>query len=101
LKTDLFLNQDFLKPELDIFDPKIISMGGHWSLIHELGHNMQRRCWTPNGAEEVTVNIFTLHAFDLVLHEKPWINKIIRAKLNCGKENDKILSGVATHFTFK
>lgn len=92
--------KDYLKPELDIFDTNIISIGGHWTLIHELGHNMQRSCWTPQGAEEVTANIFTLHAFDLVLHEKPWINKIVRTKLNCG-EHDKLLSGVATHFTFK
>ena len=54
---------------------------GAWSLAHELGHNMQRFCWTPNGTEEVTPNIFVLHAFQLVFKEKPWLNKIQVDKL--------------------
>ncbi len=32
---------------------------------------MTRACWTPSGAEEVTVNIFTLHALHLVFGHKP------------------------------
>ena len=40
--------------------------GGVWGLFHEMGHNHQSRDWTFAGTGEVTVNLFTLHAFETV-----------------------------------
>lgn len=37
-----------------------------WGLFHELGHNHQEREWTFEGTGEVTVNLFTLHALEVV-----------------------------------
>jgi hypothetical protein len=53
----------FANGSLILFNPKEIYQRG-WNLIHELGHNMQRDAWTPRGTEEITVNLFTLHAFE-------------------------------------
>jgi hypothetical protein len=43
---------------------------------------MQRDCWTPSGSEEITVNIFTLHAFNLVFKQKPCLNRILKENLD-------------------
>ena len=79
---------------LDITDPKharfILSKSallkptgeGHWGLFHELGHNMQRSAWTFDGTVEVTCNIFTLHAMEVVSHVNPWIHPWLRNELN-------------------
>lgn len=53
-----------------------------WDLIHELGHNMQRPLWTPHGTEEVTVNLFTLHAYEAVFDENAWTNRLFKEKQN-------------------
>ena len=63
-----------------MFDENLVRKNG-WGLIHELGHNVQRSCWTPIGTEEVTVNIFTLHVFHLVFRQKPSIQQI-KDKIN-------------------
>lgn len=70
-------HKDYARPEssLCVFNEDAVRKNG-WTLIHELGHNMQRSCWTPVGTEEVTVNIFTLHVFHLVFQQKPSILKI-------------------------
>jgi hypothetical protein len=52
-----------------------------WNIIHELAHNMQRSIWTPEGAEEIIVNIFTLHALDNVINENFWISRLIKQEL--------------------
>jgi hypothetical protein len=57
-----------------LFNAKSILANG-WSLLHELGHNMQRLAWTPAGAEELTPNIFALHALDYVFQENKWLEK--------------------------
>jgi hypothetical protein len=44
---------------------------GEWAIFHELGHNMQRDWWTFEGAEEVTVNIFSLKATEMILGTSP------------------------------
>ena len=62
---------------------------GAWTLAHELGHNMQRAYWTPLGTQEVTPNIFALHAFHLVFKETPWNNRILRDKI----ERRRVLLG--------
>lgn len=39
---------------------------GNWGLFHEIGHNHQHRDWTFQGTTEVTVNLFTLYAYETV-----------------------------------
>ena len=41
-------------------------LGGNWGIFHELGHNHQSRYWTFVGTTEVTVNLFTLHAYEFL-----------------------------------
>lgn len=43
-----------------------------WGMFHEIGHNMQDPSWTFSGTGEVTCNIFTLHAMDVITGQKPW-----------------------------
>ncbi|ELU05583.1 hypothetical protein CAPTEDRAFT_195748 [Capitella teleta] len=72
--SDQFLlNHDKLKAE------------GNWGLYHELGHNMQRLEWTFQGTSEVTVNVFTLHAMDVVNGVKPWIHPWLNNQMNAIK----------------
>jgi hypothetical protein len=40
--------------------------GGLWGYYHELGHNHQSDDWTFRGTVEVTVNLFTLYAYEVV-----------------------------------
>jgi hypothetical protein len=49
-----------------VFDINFLKTKGHWALYHEIGHNMQRPEWTFQGSSEVTVNIFSMHAFQKV-----------------------------------
>lgn len=55
-----------------------------WSLVHELGHNIQRVCWAPDGTIEALANLFAFHAFETVFEEKAW-NKFINEKHNESK----------------
>ena len=49
-----------------IFDIDKMMKLGRWGLFHELGHNLQRSEWTFDGCGEVTVNIFSMHAYQFV-----------------------------------
>ena len=51
---------------------------GSWGMFHELGHNMQDPMWTFEGTGEVTCNIFTLHAMDMLCGQKPWIHQWLK-----------------------
>ncbi|XP_063414932.1 TRPM8 channel-associated factor 3-like [Mytilus trossulus] len=53
---------------------------GSWGMFHELGHNFQDSMWTWAGTKEVTCNIFTLHAMDVVCNVKPWDHLWVREK---------------------
>jgi hypothetical protein len=57
---------------------------------------MTRPCWTPNGTEEVTVNIFTLHAMHLVFNQRPLIERIIKQRLN----ESALANYAANNFSF-
>ena len=50
---------------------KSLATLGQWGIFHELGHNMQRGWWTPSGTGEVTVNIFSLKATQIILGKSP------------------------------
>ena len=43
-------------------------------MFHELGHMFQDDVWTWEGTGEVTVNIFTLHAMEVICGIKPWLH---------------------------
>ena len=47
-----------------IFKMSRLARHGRWGVFHEIGHNMQRRHWTPGYGGEVTVNIFTLYCME-------------------------------------
>jgi hypothetical protein len=64
---------DVTDPSNDHFQFNFTSLKtlGHWGLFHEIGHNMQRGWWTPHGTGEVTVNIFSLKATQMMLGTSP------------------------------
>eukprot|EP00298_Acanthocystis_sp_HF-20_P015879 c21302_g1_i2.p1 GENE.c21302_g1_i2~~c21302_g1_i2.p1 ORF type:complete len:702 (+),score=301.34 c21302_g1_i2:88-2193(+) len=52
--------------EFQVVNLTLLSGSGPWGYYHEIGHNFQ---WSPtviDGTTEVTVNLFTLHAFHTV-----------------------------------
>ncbi|CAF2870793.1 unnamed protein product [Rotaria sp. Silwood2] len=82
---------------LDVADPKvenfllnsdILEKKGAWGLFHEIGHNMQRDWWS-NFAVEVTVNIFTLHAMEVICKFQPWIHSWLDDKIEKARESIK------------
>jgi hypothetical protein len=70
---------DCCEPSNDqcIFDVNKLQEKGNWGLFHELGHNMQRSEWTFEAATEVTVNLFSMHAFQVIIgknvNEQKWL----------------------------
>ncbi|XP_035697568.1 TRPM8 channel-associated factor 2-like [Branchiostoma floridae] len=73
-------NMDIAARDKFILDGKKIRKAGNWGLFHELGHNMQRKWWTFEGTGEVTCNVFTLHAMDVVAKRDPWRHPWVRNK---------------------
>ncbi|CAF0877594.1 unnamed protein product [Rotaria sordida] len=80
---------------MDVSDPNaenfllnsdILEKKGSWGLFHEIGHNMQRGWWTFDGTGEVTVNIFSLHAMDVVCHLQPWIHSWLQDQMKMTRE---------------
>ncbi|XP_063414915.1 TRPM8 channel-associated factor homolog [Mytilus trossulus] len=59
---------------------KVNNRKGSWGMFHELGHNFHDSMWTWDGTKEVTCNIFTLHAMDVVCNVKPWEHLWVREK---------------------
>ncbi|XP_074645701.1 TRPM8 channel-associated factor homolog [Tubulanus polymorphus] len=59
-----------------------VKRDGKWGLFHELGHNFQDKLWTWDGTNEVTVNIFTLHAMDVICNKSPWIHPWLKKHMN-------------------
>lgn len=54
-----------------LVDAAHLTTEGNWGFFHEVGHNHQSADWTFEGTGEVTVNLFTLHAFDRVVGIPP------------------------------
>ncbi|CAF4444136.1 unnamed protein product, partial [Rotaria magnacalcarata] len=69
-------HMDVTDPQSDefLFNIHVLKKKGWWGVFHEIGHNMQRDWWTFDGTGEVTVNIFTLHAMNIICHIQPWIH---------------------------
>ncbi|CAF0805804.1 unnamed protein product [Rotaria sordida] len=81
---------------LDVIDPKAdyfllnndyLEKDGYWGIFHELGHNMQRYWWTFSFAGEVTVNIFSLHAMDVICKIQSWIHPWLTDKIENAKQS--------------
>lgn len=64
-----------------VFNTETLEAEGSWGLFHELGHNRQNPAWTFNGTSEVTVNIFTLHAMEVLSNIKPWIHPWLQGQM--------------------
>lgn len=50
----------------------VFSDSGTWGQYHELGHNYQMDAWSYVYGTEVTVNLFSLHAQE-ILHNTSWL----------------------------
>ena len=48
----------------NLVDAAHLTGEGNWGFFHEVGHNHQSGLWTFEGTVEVTVNLFTLYAFE-------------------------------------
>lgn len=45
-------------------EKETLAAGAMWGVYHEIGHNHQKRCWTPACCGEVTVNLFSVLAIE-------------------------------------
>lgn len=45
-------------------EKEMLAQGSMWGVYHEIGHNHQKRCWTPACCGEVTVNLFSVLAIE-------------------------------------
>ena len=66
--------------KLFLLSPQSLNVG-NWGLYHEVGHNMQDQMWTFKGTVEVTCNIFTLHAMEMISTKKVWIHEWLCGQL--------------------
>jgi hypothetical protein len=63
---DVCFPKDQSKSDVCIYDVKSLRKHGSWGMYHEIGHNMQRSEWTFDGCGEVTVNIFSMNAYQRI-----------------------------------
>ncbi len=61
-------------------DAERLERDGSWGHYHELGHNLQRPDWTFAGTGEVTCNLFSLHAGEVLNGIEPWENPWLEAQ---------------------
>jgi hypothetical protein len=52
-----------------MLDEEYIRANGFWGTFHELGHRHQYWPFEDNATQEVTVNLYTMHVYDKVLHK--------------------------------
>lgn len=57
-----------------------------WGVLHEFGHNMQRRAWTFHGTGEVTCNIFTLYVMEVIGRQDTWAHPRLQNRYKRAKE---------------
>ncbi|MBT3279372.1 MAG: hypothetical protein HN370_08365 [Phycisphaerales bacterium] len=72
---------------LGLVDNDALSKDVPWGWYHELGHNHQNRDWTFTNGGEVTVNIFPLAGYNLLLKRPVSDNKRFGSKLGPGLKN--------------
>jgi hypothetical protein len=74
---------------------------GAWGLFQELGHNFQNEMWTWVGTHDVTANIYTLHAMDVICNIKPWLHSWIREQFDKSQNYLKVCTcNIHIVFTF-
>lgn len=61
-------------------DKETLVRVGDWGVFHEIGHNHQSGHWTPEGATEVTVNLFTCHAIETVVGDDCRSNRYVSSR---------------------
>jgi hypothetical protein len=61
-------------------DAERLERDGSWGHYHELGHNLQRPDWTFAGTGEVTCNLFSLYAGEVLNGIEPWENPWLEAQ---------------------
>ncbi len=59
----------------NLVDAAHLTTEGNWGFFHEVGHNHQSDLWTFDGTVEVTVNLFTLYAYEHLVGIPPLANK--------------------------
>ena len=69
-----------------VVDVQDLKNRGSWGHFHELGHNRQRRWWTFDGTGEVTCNLFSLHAGEVLCGIDPWENGWLRGQKDKAKQ---------------
>ena len=57
-----------------VLDVERLKKEGSWGHFHEWGHNRQKGAWTFSGTGEVTCNLFSLHAGEVMSGIEPWAN---------------------------
>ncbi|MCY3761875.1 MAG: M60 family metallopeptidase, partial [Gemmatimonadetes bacterium] len=55
-----------LDQQANVLDVEHLRTEGNWGMFHEVGHNHQSGDWTFDGTIEVTVNLFTLYAYEFL-----------------------------------
>ncbi len=55
-----------LDQQSNLVDVEHLRTEGNWGFFHEVGHNHQSQDWTFHGTVEVTVNLFTLYAYEFL-----------------------------------
>ena len=68
-----------------VVDVDDLTRRGSWGHFHELGHNRQRGWWTFGGTGEVTCNLFSLHAGEVLCGIDPWENPWLQGQKAGGR----------------
>jgi len=69
-----------------VVDVEDLTRRGSWGHFHELGHNRQRGWWTFGGTGEVTCNLFSLHAGEVLCDIEPWENGWLKRQIQPAKK---------------
>ncbi|MBT4584985.1 MAG: hypothetical protein HOC93_07905 [Phycisphaerae bacterium] len=69
-----------------VVDVQDLKKRGSWGHFHELGHNLQRSWWTFDGTGEVTCNLFSLHAGEVLCGIEPWDNSWLKGQVVSAKK---------------
>lgn len=69
-----------------VVDVADLKKRGSWGHFHELGHNRQRSWWTFSGTGEVTCNLFSLHAGEVLCGIEPWDNPWLKGQRGAASE---------------
>ncbi|MBK1883348.1 hypothetical protein JIN85_13050 [Luteolibacter pohnpeiensis] len=60
----------FLPQAKEALDLKTLEEKGNWGFFHEIGHDHQPQCITPDGFTESTVNLFTMSAYAAIFPKR-------------------------------